>query len=76
MRLEALRGNVVPMPGGAIDQAPLAPTADVSPADRWKGITDAGTPLAQGLDAIVAQDVTQPPQLLHDVVSCTHNDSR
>src|SRR3982750_3976091 len=40
--------NVVPMPGSAIDQAPLAPTADVTaPTDRWKGITEPGTPLAQ-----------------------------
>ena len=28
----------MPMPGAVIDQAPLAPTADVTPpADRWKG---------------------------------------
>ena len=54
--------NVVPMPGAVIDQAPLAPTADVSPpADRWKGVTERGTPLAQGLDAIVAQDPRSIP---------------
>src|SRR3954463_1392767 len=35
--------NVVPMPGSVIDQAPLAPTADVSPSDRWKGIAEPGT---------------------------------
>ena len=35
--------NVVPMPGAVIDQAPLAPTADVAPpTDRWKGIAEAG----------------------------------
>ena len=39
--------NVVPMPGAVIDQAPLAPSADVAPADRWKDITEPGTPLAQ-----------------------------
>ena len=38
---QGTQDNVVPMPGSAIDQAPLAPTADVSPADRWKGITEA-----------------------------------
>ena len=38
--------NVVPMPGAVIDQAPLAPSADVAPADRWKGIAEPGTPLA------------------------------
>ena len=33
--------NVVPMPGAVIDQAPLAPTADVAPpTDRWKGIAE------------------------------------
>ena len=41
--------NVVPMPGAVIDQAPLAPTADVAPpTDRWKGIAEPGTPLAAG----------------------------
>src|SRR3954466_1197633 len=38
--------NVVPMPGAVIDQAPLAPAADVAPpTDRWKGIAEQGTPL-------------------------------
>jgi predicted lipid-binding transport protein (Tim44 family) len=55
--------NVVPMPGAVIDQAPLAPTADVAPpTDRWKGITEPGTPLAQGLDAIAAQDPSFDPR--------------
>ena len=55
--------NVVPMPGAVIDQSPLAPTADVTPpADRWKGIAEAGTPLAQGLDALVAQDSSFDPR--------------
>ena len=36
--------NVVPMPGAVIDQAPLAPTADVTPpSDRWKGLAEPGT---------------------------------
>jgi predicted lipid-binding transport protein (Tim44 family) len=49
--------NVVPVPGAVIDQAPLAPTAEVaSSSDRWKGLAEPGTPLAQGLDAIAAQD--------------------
>src|SRR5215210_4937417 len=44
--------NVVPIPGAVIDQAPLAPTADVvPPTDRWKGLAEPGTPLALGLDA-------------------------
>ena len=56
-------GNVVPMPGAVIDQAPLAPTADVAPpTDRWKGLTEPGTALAQGLDAIAAQDPAFDPR--------------
>ena len=55
-------GNVVPMPGGPIDQAAPAPAADVSPAERWKGITEPGTPLATGLDAIVDQDSSFDPR--------------
>ncbi len=55
-------GNVVPMPGGPIDQAAPAPAADVSPAERWKGITEPGTPLAAGLDAIVDQDLSFDPR--------------
>jgi len=55
--------NVVPIPGKVIDQAPLAPTADVAPpTDRWKDLAEAGTPLAQGLDAIVAQDSSFDPR--------------
>jgi predicted lipid-binding transport protein (Tim44 family) len=55
--------NVVPMPGAVIDQAPLAPTTDVAPpTDRWKGIAEPGTPLAQGLDAIAAQDPSFDPR--------------
>ncbi len=55
--------NVVPMPGAVIDQAPLAPTADVAPpTDRWKGLAEPGTPLAQGLDAIAAHDPAFDPR--------------
>jgi predicted lipid-binding transport protein (Tim44 family) len=55
--------NVVPIPGKVIDQAPLAPTAEVSaPTDRWKGVADSGTPLAQGLDAIVVRDSSFDPR--------------
>jgi predicted lipid-binding transport protein (Tim44 family) len=54
--------NVVPMPGAVIDQAPLAPSADVPPADRWKGIAEPDTPLAAGLDAIVAHDSSFDPR--------------
>jgi predicted lipid-binding transport protein (Tim44 family) len=55
--------NAVPMPGSIIDQAPLAPTADVTPpTERWKGLAEAGTPLAQGLDAIASQDSSFDPR--------------
>ena len=55
--------NVVPIPGAVIDQAPLAPTAEVTPpTDRWKGLAEPGTPLAQGLDAIAAQDSSFDPR--------------
>jgi len=43
--------------------APLAPTAEVSPpTDRWKGLADPGSVLAQGLDAIAARDSAFDPK--------------
>jgi predicted lipid-binding transport protein (Tim44 family) len=55
--------NVVPIPGKVLDQAPLAPTAEVAPpSDRWKGLTEPGTVLAQGLDSIAAQDSSFDPR--------------
>ena len=55
--------NVVPIPGAVIDQAPLVPTADVvPPTDRWKGVAEPGTALAQGLDAVAAQDSSFDPR--------------
>jgi predicted lipid-binding transport protein (Tim44 family) len=55
--------NVVPLPGKVIDQPPTAPPAEVAPpTDRWKGLTEPGTTLAQGLDAIVAQDSSFDPE--------------
>jgi len=54
--------KVVPIPGTVIDQAPLAPSAELTPAaDRWKGIAEPGTALAYGLDAIAAQDSSFDP---------------
>ncbi|MDB5633918.1 MAG: import inner rane translocase, subunit Tim44 [Tardiphaga sp.] len=55
--------NVVQMPGSVIDQTTSAPTADViPPTDRWKGLAEPGTPLAHGLDAVVAQDSSFDPR--------------
>ena len=61
--VQGAQDNVVPIPGTVIDQVPLAPTADVvPPTDRWKGLAETGTPLAQGLDSIAAQDSSFDPQ--------------
>jgi predicted lipid-binding transport protein (Tim44 family) len=55
--------NVVPIPGKVLDQAPLAPTVDVTPpSDRWKGLAEPGSVLAQGLDALVGQDSSFDPR--------------
>jgi len=55
--------NVVPIPGKIIDQAPLAPSAEVTPAsERWKDLAEPGSTLALGLDAIVAQDSSFDPR--------------
>jgi predicted lipid-binding transport protein (Tim44 family) len=55
--------NVISMPGKVIDQAPLAPTAEVEqPSDRWKGVAEPGTALAQGLDGIVEKDSAFDPR--------------
>jgi predicted lipid-binding transport protein (Tim44 family) len=46
-----------------IDQPPLAPTAEPAPpSDRWKDLTEPGTALGQGLDAIVDKDSTFDPR--------------
>ena len=55
--------NIVSMPGKVMDQAPLAPTAEVAPpSDRWKGLAEPVSALAQGLDAIAAQDSSFDPR--------------
>ena len=55
--------HVLPIPGKVIDQPPPAPSAEVALAtDRWKGVAEPGTALAQGLDAIAAQDSAFDPR--------------
>ena len=55
--------GMVPVPGKVIDQPPPVPSAEVAPStDRWKGVAESGSPLAQGLDAIVAQDSSFDPK--------------
>ncbi len=48
--------NVVPIPGSVIDQQPppLPSKEADAPTERWKDLAEPGTPLAAGLDAIVA----------------------
>jgi predicted lipid-binding transport protein (Tim44 family) len=59
----AADNNVVPIPGKVIDQAPLAPTAEVTPpSDRWKGLAEPGSALAQGLDSIAVRDSSFDPK--------------
>jgi predicted lipid-binding transport protein (Tim44 family) len=50
----AVPENVVPFPNGAKSATPDQP--EMTQADRWKGIAAAGTPLANGLDAIMLAD--------------------
>jgi predicted lipid-binding transport protein (Tim44 family) len=48
--------NVVPLPTAQPPKLP--PQPEMSQAERWKGIADADTPLANGLDTIMAADPT------------------
>jgi predicted lipid-binding transport protein (Tim44 family) len=54
--------NVVPLPGTVIDHAPIAPSEPTSLPDRWKDITEPGSAVAQGLDAVAATDSSFDPQ--------------
>jgi predicted lipid-binding transport protein (Tim44 family) len=55
--------HVMPVPGKPMDPALPVPGAEiVGSADRWRGLTELGTPLARGLDAIVAQDAAFDPR--------------
>jgi predicted lipid-binding transport protein (Tim44 family) len=47
--------NVVPLPTAARPPV-MAPQPEMTQAERWKGLAEAGTPVANGLDAIVAAD--------------------
>ncbi len=49
--------NVVPLPTQNRPPQP-AEQPEMTQADRWKGLAAAGTPVANGLDAIVAADPT------------------
>lgn len=58
--------NVVPMPGTVIDHSPVAPPEeDLPPTERWKGIAEPTSAVAQGLDAVAAADSSfNPAQFL------------
>jgi predicted lipid-binding transport protein (Tim44 family) len=49
--------NVVPLPTAVRPPAP-ADQPEVTQAERWKGLAEPGTPVANGLDAIVAADLS------------------
>jgi predicted lipid-binding transport protein (Tim44 family) len=58
---DTAKDNVVSLPGRTVE--PSSPVADpVAPADRWKGVAEIGSPIANGLDAIVASDPEFEPQ--------------
>src|ERR1700690_2065151 len=51
--------NVVALPNRTPEAAaakPAEPAEPVAPGERWKGVAEAGSVLATGLDAIVAAD--------------------
>jgi len=51
-------GKVIALPNRPPEVAPkpAQPAEPVAPGERWKGIAEAGTPVATGLDAIAAVD--------------------
>ncbi|WP_342359973.1 Tim44/TimA family putative adaptor protein [Terrarubrum flagellatum] len=49
----APNGNVIPLPGARAPETPRAPAND---PERWRGVADAGSALARGLDAVAAAD--------------------
>jgi predicted lipid-binding transport protein (Tim44 family) len=57
-------GKVVPLPGRAPDmvQRPSETAEPVEPAERWKGVAEPGSALANGLDAIVREDAAFDPK--------------
>jgi predicted lipid-binding transport protein (Tim44 family) len=61
---DAPKDNVVSLPGRVVEPSPAVAAGEpaVAPADRWKGVAEAGTPIANGLDAIVAADPEFDPK--------------
>jgi len=48
--------NVVALPNRSAEAVAPKPAEPVAPGERWKGVAEAGTPLAAGLDAIAGID--------------------
>ena len=48
--------KVVALPNRTAEPAAQKPAAPVEPVERWKGVAEVGSPIAAGLDAIVAAD--------------------
>jgi predicted lipid-binding transport protein (Tim44 family) len=48
--------KVISLPNRAVEPAAQKPAEASPPAERWKGVAAAGSPVAAGLDAIVAGD--------------------
>ena len=44
--------NVVALPNRTPETSAQAPAAPAEPVERWKGVAEAGSPIAKGLDAI------------------------
>src|SRR5262245_63161372 len=57
---DAVRGatndNVVTLPGRGGTEPAQKPVESAEPGERWKGIADAGSMVARGLDAIARED--------------------
>jgi predicted lipid-binding transport protein (Tim44 family) len=55
--------KVVALPNRAPEATAAKPVEEpVAPGERWKGVAEAGSALAGGLDAIVAADASFDPQ--------------
>jgi predicted lipid-binding transport protein (Tim44 family) len=48
--------NVVTLPGRGGTDTPQKPAEPVDPAERWKGVAEAGSTVAAGLDAIAREE--------------------
>jgi predicted lipid-binding transport protein (Tim44 family) len=59
---DSAKDNVVSLPGRTAEPAPAPVEPAEVPADRWKGVAEAGSSLANGLDAIVAADPEFDPK--------------